>query len=62
MNQTVVALGMFDGVHLGHRALLSRAAEVAHANGDEAVAFTYTNHPSLPVRSTISARPRSARR
>ena len=45
MNQTVVALGMFDGVHLGHRALLSRAAEVAHANGDEAVAFTYTNHP-----------------
>lgn len=45
MNQTVVALGMFDGVHLGHRALLSRAAEAAHQNGDRAVAFTYTNHP-----------------
>ena len=45
MNQTVVALGMFDGVHLGHRALLTRAAETAHQNGDEAVAFTYTNHP-----------------
>ncbi len=45
MNQTVVALGMFDGVHLGHRALLNRAAQIAHARGDEAVAFTYTNHP-----------------
>jgi riboflavin kinase/FMN adenylyltransferase len=45
MNQTVVALGMFDGVHLGHRVLLSRAAEIAHAQGDTAVAFTYDNHP-----------------
>ena len=45
MNQTVVALGMFDGVHLGHRALLQRAAETAHRNGDLAIAFTYTNHP-----------------
>lgn len=45
MNQTVAALGMFDGVHLGHRALLMRAAEIAHANGDTAVAFTYDNHP-----------------
>ena len=45
MNHTVVALGMFDGVHLGHQALLRRAAEIAHANGDTAVAFTYDNHP-----------------
>jgi riboflavin kinase/FMN adenylyltransferase len=36
---------MFDGVHLGHRALLRRAAEIAHACGDAAVAFTYDNHP-----------------
>ena len=45
MNRTVVALGMFDGVHRGHRALLSRAAEIAHEKGDTAVAFTYDNHP-----------------
>lgn len=45
MNRTVVALGMFDGVHLGHRALLERAARIARENGDTAVAFTYTNHP-----------------
>lgn len=45
MNRTVVALGMFDGVHVGHRALLERAAQKAHANGDTAVVFTYANHP-----------------
>ena len=45
MNKTVIALGMFDGVHIGHQALLKRAANLAHANGDTAVAFTYTNHP-----------------
>ncbi|MBQ2202542.1 MAG: hypothetical protein II412_08200, partial [Clostridia bacterium] len=45
MNRTVVALGMFDGVHLAHRALLRKAAEIARENGDAAVAFTYDNHP-----------------
>lgn len=45
MNQTAVALGMFDGVHKGHRALLERAAAFAREHGDTAVAFTYDNSP-----------------
>lgn len=45
MNRTVLALGMFDGVHIGHRALLARAAALAGEAGDKAAAFTYTNHP-----------------
>ena len=62
MNKTVIALGMFDGVHIGHRALLRRAAEIAHAQGDEAVVFTYANHPkklftgSFAYVSTIAQR------
>ena len=28
-NRSVVALGMFDGVHIGHRVLLERAASLA---------------------------------
>lgn len=54
MNQTVVALGMFDGVHKGHQALLRRAAEIAHSNGDTAVAFTYDNHPKELFSGTFS--------
>ena len=54
MNQTVVALGMFDGVHKGHQALLRRAAEIAHANSDIAVAFTYDNHPRELFSGTFS--------
>lgn len=54
MNQTVVALGMFDGVHLAHRALLTKAAKIAHENGDTAVAFTYDNHPRELFSGTFS--------
>lgn len=54
MKQTVVALGMFDGVHKGHQALLRRAAQIAHANGDTAVAFTYSNHPKELFSGTFS--------
>ena len=29
----VVAMGTFDGVHLGHRAVISRAVEIAREMG-----------------------------
>lgn len=41
-----VALGNFDGVHLGHRALLTRAAGLAHASGGRAAALTFEPHPA----------------
>ncbi|MDX2094029.1 MAG: bifunctional riboflavin kinase/FAD synthetase [Kofleriaceae bacterium] len=42
-----VAIGNFDGVHLGHRALIEGAKELAAANGDaKAVALTFDPHPS----------------
>jgi riboflavin kinase / FMN adenylyltransferase len=43
----VVAIGNFDGVHLGHRALIERARVLAGSN-DEArvVALTFDPHPS----------------
>ena len=41
----VVALGMFDGVHLGHRALLERAAGEADRLRAKPVVFTFSNHP-----------------
>ena len=47
----VVALGSFDGVHEGHRAVLARAAEEARASGLAAVAFTFSVPPSLGPRA-----------
>jgi len=41
----VVALGMFDGVHLGHRALMSRLLEEAKRLHAVPVVFTFSNHP-----------------
>src|SRR5512139_4089611 len=44
-----VAIGNFDGVHLGHRALIARARELADANDALAVALTFDPHPSSVV-------------
>ncbi|CAA9532293.1 MAG: FMN adenylyltransferase / Riboflavin kinase [uncultured Rubrobacteraceae bacterium] len=45
MRAVVVALGNFDGVHLGHRAVLARAAEEARRLGGRVVAATFWPHP-----------------
>lgn len=41
----VIALGFFDGVHIGHAALLARARERADALGASAAALTFDRHP-----------------
>ncbi len=43
--QTVIALGFFDGVHLGHGALLRRTAERAAEKGLTPAAFTFDRAP-----------------
>jgi riboflavin kinase/FMN adenylyltransferase len=45
IKETAVALGFFDGVHLGHRALLARCAEEARAAGLASAVFTFREHP-----------------
>ena len=42
---SVVALGTFDGVHLGHRAILGTAVTRARAAGLQALACTFEQHP-----------------
>jgi riboflavin kinase/FMN adenylyltransferase len=41
----VVTLGNFDGVHLGHQAILRRAVERARQLGGTSLAFTFEPHP-----------------
>src|SRR3954454_18546878 len=41
----VVAMGNFDGVHLGHRAVIAAALEMAQRHGRTALALTFEPHP-----------------
>jgi riboflavin kinase/FMN adenylyltransferase len=40
-----LALGVFDGVHLGHRAVIARAVEAARKEGGKAFVVTFDPHP-----------------
>jgi len=41
----IVAMGNFDGVHLGHRAVIAAALEMGRAHGRPALALTFEPHP-----------------
>jgi len=41
----VVAMGNFDGVHLGHRAVIEAALSMGRAHGKPALALTFEPHP-----------------
>ena len=45
MKERVIALGFFDGVHLGHAALLRRTVEEAAARGVTPAVFTFDRVP-----------------
>ena len=40
-----LALGYFDGVHLGHQAVIKRAVEFARANNTQSAVITFKDHP-----------------
>jgi riboflavin kinase/FMN adenylyltransferase len=42
---TAVALGTFDGVHIGHQHIIRQAAARARNAGGKSVVFTFANHP-----------------
>jgi riboflavin kinase/FMN adenylyltransferase len=48
--RSVVTIGVFDGVHLGHQRIVARAAELAHARGLRSVIITFDPHPDEVVR------------
>ena len=50
MRGAVVALGNFDGVHLGHQKVLGRAVEAGRKLGAKVVAATFDPHPRAVLR------------
>lgn len=45
-----VALGNFDGVHVGHQAIVARVKEDAAARGAPSVLYTHDPHPAVVLR------------
>jgi riboflavin kinase/FMN adenylyltransferase len=47
VKNAVVTIGTFDGVHIGHRKIISRIKELAAATGGETVILTFFPHPRM---------------
>lgn len=53
---SVVCIGVFDGVHRGHRAIVSAARDLSMTVGGKVVAVTFDPHPSAVVRPDTQPR------
>jgi riboflavin kinase/FMN adenylyltransferase len=51
-----LAIGVFDGVHLGHRAVIERALKDSRTAGGSAVVVTFDPHPMRILRPEIAPR------
>lgn len=58
---TVVAVGKFDGVHLGHRAIIASLLRNARAAGLQSVVFTFSNNPLSLLRPEACPQPLASR-
>lgn len=54
---TVVTIGKFDGVHLGHQAVLRKLVAVAKAKGLTPVVLTFDRHPDSVLKPGWSKEP-----
>lgn len=45
IDRRAVTVGVFDGVHLGHRALLAHLVSIARSKGLSPTVVTFSNHP-----------------
>lgn len=50
---TVIALGTFDGLHLGHTDVINMARDYAERSGLKLAVFTFSNHPLALIRPDL---------
>lgn len=50
---TVIALGTFDGLHLGHTDVINTARDYAERSGLKLAVFTFSNHPLALIRPDL---------
>ena len=53
---SAVTIGVFDGVHLGHQALIGELAQQAHSNSLVPTVVTFDQHPARIVRPETAPR------
>lgn len=46
-NNSIVTIGTFDGVHIGHQKIISRLVKLAQSNNLHAVVLTFFPHPRM---------------
>ncbi len=51
---SAVALGNFDGIHVGHRAIIRDCVELARREGLSGVVWTFSTHPQLELSDDFS--------
>ena len=56
LRRAVLTIGNFDGVHVGHQAILRQVIERARALGGESVLYTFEPHPRRVLQSEQSLR------
>ena len=52
---TVVTIGTFDGVHIGHQAIIKRVVEAARKNDLESVLLTFFPHPRMVLQQDLDS-------
>lgn len=56
LKNTYIAIGTFDGVHLGHKKLIESAIKKATENNGKSIIFTFSNHPLEIIKKNFSPR------
>ncbi|MCT8976812.1 bifunctional riboflavin kinase/FAD synthetase [Clostridium sp. CX1] len=51
---TYIALGSFDGLHIGHMSLINKTIKLAKKNNAKSMIFTFKNHPLMTINTELA--------
>ena len=51
--KTVVTIGTFDGVHIGHKAILNRLVQTAKKENLDSAVLTFFPHPRMVLQQNV---------